>query len=339
MVREFTEEQIDLSLYPDVKLEYLRTYKNDLCWGIILEKNELEEEWISEFEPELKAQYELEPDAIDLWYTLTSTQKLSLHWIREHPDMINFNALIKKSNLDQEILYEYLDKFSFEDICKYQKLSEEFINSHEDQIIWEYISNYTDLTFEFIAQHKNVLNWNKISYIYKFNTYQLKLVDEHVVKKNNILYMSKNKIRNSLKPNFEIINDAYIVGYIDFEEYDPKIYCYDEPKQIEYGWNIISSIINNSDPKAKELESKTFNYKLYDVSDEKCDENIKHYGFRCSNTIKECVYCSFNCGFISKHIIKVYMPIETTIPKVVYGEYNGFYAKKIIIVEEVYYNE
>lgn len=32
------------------------------------------------------------------------------------------------------------------------------------------------------------------------------------------------------------------------------------------------------------------------------------------------------------------MPIETTIPKVVYGKYNEFYAKKIIIDEEVYYN-
>lgn len=92
----FTEEQLELSYVSNVELEYLRTNKNNLCWGLIFEKNKLPEEWIDEFITEIKAQYDPNDKPFDLWCTLTSTQNLSLEWIKKHQDMINFNQLIKK---------------------------------------------------------------------------------------------------------------------------------------------------------------------------------------------------------------------------------------------------
>jgi hypothetical protein len=38
--------------------------------------------------------------------------------------------------------------------------------------------------------------------------------------------------------------------------------------------------------------------------------------------------CSFNSGYISEHIIKVLMPIESVRFVKIYGEYDGFTQKK-----------
>lgn len=67
------------------------------------------------------------------------------------------------------------------------------------------------------------------------------------------------------------------------------------------------------------------------------ESDIWNYGFYCENTIKECVSCSFNCSMISEHIIKVLMPVETVKYEKKYGIYDSYNSKKIIIIEEVYY--
>lgn len=334
---EFTDEQIELSWVTDVDLEYLRTHKKNLYWGLILEQNKLKEEWLSEFEPYITAQYDPNDLPYDLWCTLTSTQNLSLEWIRQHTHMINFDVLIQKSKLDKKILYEYLDKFSFGDICKYQNLDEEFICKYQERIDWNFISSYTDLTVDFIIQFKDKLNWEKISYVYKFEPVQLKQIEDLIIKKNNLLYLSADEIISRLSPNVEFYNNnKYVVGYMNFTSYNNVIYCHQPSLCEKISWESICE--NNNVSEGKEFEANVFNYKLYDPSDINFDEKIVHYGFVCENTIKECVRRSFNCGSISEHIIKVLMPIETTIPAKHYGVYDVFYAKKIIIVGEVFYN-
>lgn len=77
--------------------------------------------------------------------TLTSTQNLSLKFIKKYSDIIDFNQLIKKK-LSKEILCEFLHKFD-----------------------WNTISKYTNISRQFIIRYKDKLNWNYISYIYKFD--------------------------------------------------------------------------------------------------------------------------------------------------------------------------
>lgn len=326
MKKVFTEEQIELSWVKNVDLEYLRTNKDNLYWGLILELNKLKEEWIDEFFMEIKEQQDPDDKPYDLWYTLTSNQDLSLEWIKKHTDIIDFNILIKKK-LSKEILYEFLDKFNWIDICKYQILDEDFIIKYIDNVDWNSISKYKNLSNKFIIKYKDRLNWNFISYIYKFEQNELNLIENLIVKKNNMLYMNIDEIEQKLKlqvPNIEIveINGAkYVVGYTDFKEYNSYIYCHNSNKTIEINWS--------TELLGKEFESDIWNYEI--------DTSNDNYGFYCENTIKECVSCSFNCGMISEHVIKVLMPIETVKYEKKYGVYDCYNTKKIIIVDEILY--
>lgn len=324
MKKEFTQEQIKLSWIKNVDLEYLRTNKNNLHWGLILELNKLKEEWIDEFIMDIKAQYNPEDKPYDLWCTLTSTQDLSLEWIKKHTDIIDFSVLIKKK-LSKEILCEFLDKFNWNDICTYQALDEDFIIKYADFIDWRIISKYTNLSKQFIIKFKNKLDWKCISYIYKFEQNELDLIGDFVVKKNNLLYMEIDEIISGLKhqlPNIEIVEingSKYVVGYMDFTEQHLHIYCFNSNKDVEINWSM--------DLIGKEFESDIWNYEI--------DTKNKNYGFWCENMIRECKTHSFNCGMISKHIIKVLMPIETVKYEKIYNVYDSFNTKKIIIVEEV----
>lgn len=349
MKKVFTDEQIELSWVKNVDLEYLRTNKDNLYWGLILELNELKEEWIDEFILDIKSQYDPDDKPYDLWCTLTSTQNLSLEWIKKHTDIIDFSVLIKKK-LSKEILCEFLDKFNWNDICEYQildedfiikyanfvnwnliskypNLSEQFITKYADFVDWNLISKYSNLSKEFIIKFKNKLDWKCISYIYKFEQNELDLIGDFIVKKNNLLYMEIDEIITGLKlqlPNIEIVEingSKYVIGYMDFTEQYSYICCSNSNKIVEINWSV--------DLIGKEFESDVWNYEI--------DTNGKNYGFWSTNTIKECMTYSFNTFKISKHVIKVLMPIESVKYKKIYDVYDSFNTKKIIIVEEVHY--
>ena len=320
-------EQVELSWVENVELEYLRTHKDNLIWGIILEMNHLEEEWLEEFLPEIELQNNQSKNnfGLNLWTTLTGSQTLSFEFVERHQDKIDWERLIKKK-LSKKMLDIFLHKFSWDDICKYQKLDESFIRKYQNEVNWNEVSKYTCLTTDFVLEFKDKLDWSKISYVYKFNPEQMKQVEHMVIKNNNMLYMSVEQIKSTLPSSAIIIDDKYIVGYMDFIDGDNFIYCFNEVEHVEIPWSI--------DLIGKELEADSYNYMLYDS-----DSDIKQYGFACYNTIKEKVTHSFNCGFMFKHIIKVLIPIEFAKHKKVYGRYDGYNTKKITVVEEVFYDD
>jgi hypothetical protein len=284
-----------------------------------LEQNKLKEEWLEEFEQEIMAD-DIDP-YIRLWSTITCTQNLSYEYIVKHQDVIDWKLLIKK-NLSKKILNAFLHKFDWTDICKYQKLDEFDIRKYSNYVLWDDISSYKNLSINFVLEFKDKLDWNKISFAYKFNEEQFKQVEHLVIKTNNLLYMNVNEIKSTLPPNAIIVDDKYVVGYMDFTSFNPVIYCFNENEHLEIQWS--NELIS------KEFESDCYNYKISD-----CTET---YGFVCYNTIKEAVTCSFNCGFISEHIIKVLIPIEFAKYYKSYGVYDVYNTKKIIIVNEVFYN-
>lgn len=121
-----------------------------------------------------------------------------------------------------------------------------------------------------------------------------------------------------LHHNAVIVENKYIVGYMGFI-YD-VIYCFnknestlDDSTDILWDKNIIG----------KKFESNAFEYK-------------KHYGFHCANTIKDEEECNAGSSFLTEHIIKVFMPIETVFYEQCYGTYDYYWSKTIIIKEEIF---
>jgi hypothetical protein len=118
-----------------------------------------------------------------------------------------------------------------------------------------------------------------------------------------------------LPHNAVIVENKYIVGYMGFI-YD-VIYCFNKndfnsTTTIDISWN--EYIIG------KTFESNTFEYK-------------KHYGFHCGNTIKDVEECNAGSSFLTEHIIKVFMPIETVFYEQQYGKYDYYWSKTIIVKE------
>ncbi len=121
------------------------------------------------------------------------------------------------------------------------------------------------MSIDFIIKYKDKLDWNKISYIYKFESEQYSKISTYVVKKNNLLYLDTQQIIKRFNPNVQIIDDEYIVGYIDFTQSN-MIYCTNSSntlKRVEFSidgkrMSQIFGIIRNQTNRMKIL-TKTLN--------------------------------------------------------------------------------
>ena len=116
-----------ISASEDVTAEFLRYYKDQLDWDILVEERMLKEDTIREFQ-----------------------------------DYIDFSRINYMNRyLSEEFLIEFKDKLDWKHVSTYQVLSEEFIREHQDLLDWKVLATeQSHLSMEFLEEFKDRINWD-----------------------------------------------------------------------------------------------------------------------------------------------------------------------------------
>lgn len=171
--------------------EYLiRKYKNRLDWNIISYTCKFSNELIDEMKDEINWFYfvqnrHLDDDIIikyekyidfnilslnvnisesiirrfkDIFnFDLISIKRLSIEFMRDFKDKLNWNHISKCMYLDNECIKEFADYLNWKYISKYQVLSEDMIRCFEYDVEWDYIFTYQNLSDEFKLEYNHRL--------------------------------------------------------------------------------------------------------------------------------------------------------------------------------------
>lgn len=227
---DFIEMSFDFQ--NNLNLNILRKYSDQLHFPLILEISKLPLNVIEEFVHLL--------DTHQCWDTLCYHQILNVNFLLKYKEKICWKAYSSNKYLNLEIINMFFDNFDFEILCKYNEkyinenlldkqngkfcwkiaseyitMSETFIEKHKNIICWKSISlKYKNLSFGFILRNVSYLDWNIISYYYKFTNDQYDLISNHIVKKNNLLYMTTDELKINVPNIYEIIDDKYVKAYV-----------------------------------------------------------------------------------------------------------------------------
>jgi hypothetical protein len=93
-----------------------------------------------------------------------ATQELSLGFIKEFSDKLNWRLMSSSFNLTKDFVKEHYSKIVWECVQHNRNLSEDFILQFSDQIGWEGISLYQKISKEFILNNSNKICWELIVY-------------------------------------------------------------------------------------------------------------------------------------------------------------------------------
>lgn len=115
---------VDISQDKILSEEFIRIFRNHICWNNVCRFQKLSETFLEEFKAEA------------YWVTLSRYQSLSEDFIRKHQNDV------------------YWANISF-----YQVLSENFIREFEDKVFWIGISSYQNLSLAFLIEFKNQITW------------------------------------------------------------------------------------------------------------------------------------------------------------------------------------
>lgn len=97
-----------------------------------------------------------------LWWNISCRDDLTMDFVREHADYINWYALSKNESfeVDEDFLDEFKDKIIWKNITRYSKsMNEHFARKFKDLIDWNAISYKKFLSDKFIEDYAHRINW------------------------------------------------------------------------------------------------------------------------------------------------------------------------------------
>lgn len=179
---------------------------DDLCklnWGGITLYHKLSEEFIREFK-----------DNVCFFY-VSRYQKLSEGFIRDFKDEVDWFYISAHQKLSEDFIQEFQYKVKWYYISMCQKLSENFIRKFQYKVNWYNISMYQELSENFIREFQNKVDWYNISKCQKLSEgfireFEIYLNKEYI--KDNWLYQDKDFLKDQVKSTglYECYDDYFI---------------------------------------------------------------------------------------------------------------------------------
>lgn len=106
----------------------------------------------------------------DINWKIAPRNKLPEYILREMRDMLNWDLVCKKQNLNEKFLMDHMDYLNWSLVAKYQTLSMDFIAKFIRKLPTKVISKYQDLTAEFIRNFSHLLDFDMLATNKNFNT-------------------------------------------------------------------------------------------------------------------------------------------------------------------------
>lgn len=128
-------------------------------------------------------------------------EKLSLEFIEEFSDYVDWEAISRYDNLTEDFIRKYQDKIDWE-IISYNLLSEAFIREFQDKVKWFLVSIKENLSEEFIKEF-----FKKMS---PFTIIQLQHLSEEFIRKNYNWYFWWKYIFQ-----YQKVSELYIREYMN----------------------------------------------------------------------------------------------------------------------------
>ena len=95
---------------------------------------------------------------IDCWDAVSDRNDLSLSFVEEFYDKVDWLSIQDKWYITEEILRKYID-YVYWDWLNYNKVSEDFIREFKDKVDWSLVSERNNLSLGFIREFKDDLDW------------------------------------------------------------------------------------------------------------------------------------------------------------------------------------
>ena len=154
------------------------------------------------------------------WTYILKYQKLSEDFIREFKDKVNWDWISQYQKLSEDFIREFKNKVNWTYILKYQKLSEDFIREFKDKVNWDWISQYQKLSEDFIREFKNKVNW---TYILKYQKLSEDFIREFKDKVNWDWISQYQKLSEDFLKEFGLTKPKNNWLYVTNEEKREKV--------------------------------------------------------------------------------------------------------------------
>jgi len=127
-----------------------------------------------------------------------SKQELSLDFIREFKDKVDWKRISYHQKLSENFIREFKDKVYWYYISWRQILSEDFIREFQDKVNWDWIAKYQkSLSLNFVLEFKDKLHWGDMEKFQNMTREDIeKLELQKILEETN-----KTKVKNK----FELI--------------------------------------------------------------------------------------------------------------------------------------
>lgn len=145
-----------ISAHQVLSERFMAKYANALDWGLLSSSQYMSEEFIREFSnlihfPQLPFNKKI---------------KLSIDFLREYKDKIEWDSYWAFVPIKFDILYEFRDRVDdWKIISRNQELPIEVIEQFKNELDWEAVCLKTHLTEEFMEKYIDYIDWDSISYV------------------------------------------------------------------------------------------------------------------------------------------------------------------------------
>lgn len=133
-------EEISAAIRIKQSVPFIRQYKENICWDFGT--------WIGS--PE-------------------SYQNLSIGFIREFQDKVDWWDICHYQLLSENVIREFSNRVNWDNISYHQKLSEAFVREFQYKVNWNFIFQRIKLSKDFIIEFIDRVNWNIISSYHSSN--------------------------------------------------------------------------------------------------------------------------------------------------------------------------
>lgn len=97
------------------------------------------------------------------WTYITCKQELSVEFIEEHSDYVDWNVLNYGRFFEEGFIMKYEDKINWFNLAFEQPLSLDFIEKHSDKVNWKAVSGHQALNIDFITRNIDKLDLGMVA--------------------------------------------------------------------------------------------------------------------------------------------------------------------------------
>lgn len=167
-----------VSKYQKLNLDFVKKYKDKVCFVKLSSNRQLSEEIIRSF-PETDWKWKkialnapiqnfseifLEDYNHKISWNYISERRdlLTREFILKYSDYLNWEKLPSYTKLDMDLIWANIDKLKLRSVSKHQILSDEFIREYSDKLEWFYLSQNL-LSDNIVQEFEDKINWDFLS--------------------------------------------------------------------------------------------------------------------------------------------------------------------------------